>query len=129
MLYVADTHGFIWFLTDDKRLGKKAKEIFERADEGKVIIIVPTIVLAELVFICEKKDASVKFKDVMDKINESSNYIYYNLDIKIISEIANLTQIPEMHDRIITATAKLNRAVLITKDPDIVEAGIIETIW
>ena len=129
MLYVADTHGFIWFLTDDKRLGKKAKEIFERADEGKVIIIIPTIVLAELVFICQKKNAAVKFKDVMDKINESSNYIYYNLDIKIISEIANLTQIPEMHDRIITATAKLNRAVLITKDPDIVEAGIIETIW
>ena len=129
MLYVADTHGFIWFLTDDKRLGKKAKEIFERADEGKVIIIIPTIVLAELVFICQKKNAAVKFKDVMDKINESSNYIHYNLDIKIISEITNLTQIPEMHDRIITATAKLNRAVLITKDPDIVEAGIIETIW
>ena len=129
MLYVADTHGFIWFLTDDKRLGKKAKEIFERADEGKVIIIIPTIVLAELVFICQKKNAAVKFKDVMDKINESSNYIHYNLDIKIISEITNLTQIPEMHDRIITATAKLNRSVLITKDPDIVEAGIIQTIW
>jgi len=129
MIYVADTHSLIWFLTDDKKLGNKAKEVLEKADEGKLIIIVPTIVLAELVFICEKKDASVKFKDVMDKINESSNYIYYNLDIKIISEIANLTQIPEMHDRIITATAKLNRAVLITKDPDIVEAGIIETIW
>src|SRR3989338_2411369 len=113
MIYVADTHSLIWFLTDDKKLGNKAKEVLEKADEGKLIIIVPTIVLAELVFICEKKDASVKFKDVMDKINERSN----------------LTQIPEMHDRIITATAKLNRAVLITKDPDIVEAGIIETIW
>ena len=129
MLYVADTHSIIWFLTDDRRLGEKAKGILEKADEGKVIIIIPTIVLAELVFICEKKDASVKFKDLMDKISESSNYIYYNLDMKVISEITNLAQIPEMHDRIITATAKLNRAVLITKDPDIVEAGIIETIW
>ena len=129
MIYVADTHSLIWFLTDDKKLGSKAKEALEKADEGRVIIIIPTIVLAELVFICQKKNAAVKFKDVMDKINESSNYIHYNLDIKIISEITNLTQIPEMHDRIITATAKLNRAVLITKDPDIVEAGMIETIW
>ena len=52
-----------------------------------------------------------------------------NRRLRVISEITNLAQIPEMHDRIITATAKLNRAVLITKDPDIVEAGMIETIW
>lgn len=129
MLYVADTHSLIWFLTDDKKLGTKAKEILEKADEGKVIIIVPTIVLAELIFICEKKNAAVKFKDVMDKITESSNYIHYNLDMKIISEIADLKQIPEMHDRIVTATAKLNKATLITKDKDITESKIIETIW
>jgi len=129
MPYVADTHSLIWFLTDDKRLGAKAKDILERADEGKVIIIIPTIVLAELVFICEKKDVSVKFKDVSDKINESSNYIHYNLDMKVISEIANLKQIPEMHDRVITATSKLNKATLITKDEDIIESGMIETVW
>ena len=129
MLYVADTHSLIWFLTDDKKLGTKAKEILEKADEGKVIIIVPTIVLAELIFICEKKNAAVKFKDVMDKLTESSNYIHYNLDMKIISEIADLKQIPEMHDRIVTATAKLNKATLITKDKDITESKIIETIW
>ena len=119
MLYIADTHSLVWFLTDDKRLGYKAKEILEKADEGKVIIIIPTIVLAELVFICEKKGVSVKFKDVSDKINESSNYIHYNLDMKVISEIANLKQIPEMHDRIITATAKLIKATLITKTKDL----------
>ena len=129
MLYVADTHTIIWFLSNDTRLGNQAKKILEKADEGKVIIIIPTIVLAELIFICEKKDASVKFKDILDKINESSNYIHYNLDMKVISEIANLKQIPEMHDRVITATAKLNKATLITKDENIIESGVIETLW
>lgn len=129
MLYVADTHSIIWFLTNDDRLGKKAKEILERADEGKAIIIIPTIVLAELVFVSEKKDAAIEFKSVLDKIHESSNYIHYNLDMKVISEIANLKQIPEMHDRVITATAKLNKSTLITKDEDIIESGIIETLW
>ena len=45
------------------------------------------------------------------------------------SEIANLKQIPEMHDRVITATAKLNKATLITKDENIIESGVIETLW
>lgn len=129
MLYVVDTHSIIWFLTDDDRLGKKAKETLEKADEGKVIIIIPTIVLAELIFICEKKNASVKFKDVMDRIKESSNYIYYNLDMRIISEIVDFKQIPEMHDRIIAATAKLNKATLITKDGKIRDSKIVETVW
>ena len=66
---------------------------------------------------------------MIDKLTESSNYIHYNLDMKIISEIADLKQIPEMHDRIVTATAKLNKATLITKDKDITESKIIETIW
>ena len=129
MLYVADTHSIIWFLTDDKKIGNKAKEILDKADEGKVIIIIPTIVLAELVFICEKKKASIQFKGVIDKINKSSNYIHYNLDMKVISEILNLTQIPEMHDRVIVATAKLNRAMLITKDRKIRDSNIVDVIW
>jgi len=43
MFYVTDTHSLIWFLTNDSRLGKKAKEIFERTDLGKNVIIIPTI--------------------------------------------------------------------------------------
>lgn len=36
MLYVADTYSIIWFLTSDKRLGKAAKIVFEKADMGKL---------------------------------------------------------------------------------------------
>ena len=46
-MYVADTHAFLWFLTEDKiltedkKLGKKAKEIFGACDKGEAIIAIP----------------------------------------------------------------------------------------
>ena len=129
MLYVADTHSLIWFLTDDKRLGKQAREIYEKADLGKVLIIIPSIVLAELVFICEKKDAVIEFKNILNKLNESSNYLHYNLDMKIILEIAEMANLRDMHDRMIIATAKINKAVLITKDKKINDSKLVGTVW
>lgn len=58
-MYVADTHPLMWFLTGDDRLGKKAKKIFIKADKGETSIVVPTIVLAESLFIAEKNRVDV----------------------------------------------------------------------
>ena len=47
MYYVADTHAFIWYLTDDTKLSRIARDIFGSADKGEAVIIVPAIVLLE----------------------------------------------------------------------------------
>ncbi len=53
MDYVTDTHSLVWYFTDDPRLGDKALKAFEQtAQEG--IIIIPSIVLAEIIFISKK---------------------------------------------------------------------------
>ena len=53
MNFVTDTHALVWYFTDDLRLSKKASEAFEKTtDEG--IVIVPSIVLAEIMFISKK---------------------------------------------------------------------------
>jgi len=41
----------------------------------------------------------------------------------------NITTIPELHDRIVAATAKLLDAKLLTKDENIQKSGIVEVIW
>jgi len=46
-MYITDTHGFVWYLTDDPRLGKRAKRIFEACDNNQEVIVIPTIVLIE----------------------------------------------------------------------------------
>lgn len=48
MIYVTDTHSFLWFLVGSDKLSFKFRKIFERAESGDDTIIVPTIVLAEI---------------------------------------------------------------------------------
>ncbi len=55
MTYLIDSHTLFWFFSDDKRLSKNAKEILDEAEEGKVNIIIPSIIVLELMSILEKK--------------------------------------------------------------------------
>ena len=129
MYYVTDTHSLIWYLTEDKKLGKNALPIFNDADNGKEIIIVPTIVLAEIISICEKKKVELKIKGVLDKIKNSLNYIPYNLDMETLEKVISVKNISEIHDRIITAISLLTNAKLITKDKEIINSKLVEVIW
>ncbi len=129
MYYLADSHSLIWHLTEDKKLGRKALEIFTKADNGEIIIIVPTIVLAEIIHICEKKKAKLEIKEVINKIKTSLNYIPYSLNMEVLDKAIVLKNISEMHDRIIIATTTITGAVLITKDREIIKSRIVKTIW
>jgi len=128
-MYVADTHAFLWFLTEDKKLGKKAREIFESCDKDEVIIVIPTIVLMESLLICERKKLDLRFKRILAKIQNSLNYPVYPLDVEVVSICQELKQFSDLHDRIIVATAKMLDAALITKDRGIRQAKVVKTVW
>ena len=129
MLYVADTHSLIWFLTNDTRLGKRAAEVFRQADRSNVIIVLPIIVLAEAMYICESKNAGIAFSDILKKLEFSTNYVVHNLDLSVLKKAHAITQLKEIHDRIIIATTQQINAKMITKDEEIVQSKSIETIW
>jgi predicted nucleic acid-binding protein len=129
MIYVTDTHPFVWYLTEDDRLGKNAKEIFERAEEGIDVIAVPTIVLAECLYLLEKDGMTVKFKDIIEKVEIGWNYTVLPFDMTIMKSIISMKGLKELHDKIITASAKILNAKLITKDAEIKKCGYVETIW
>lgn len=119
----------VWFLTEDSSLSVKAKSIFEDTEKGNSLIIISTIVLGELLYLCEKKKIQDKFQEVINKLRNGTNYITYNLDMEIIIECKNLVRISDMHDKIITATAKVLGATIITKDKEIKESDYVKTIW
>ena len=107
---------------------KKALEAFEECDSGKYIMIIPSIVLVETLFLCENKRVELKFEEILSRIQMSSNYHIYPLDERVVAECMNIN-LSDPHDRIIVATAKLLNAKLITKDEKIRKAKIIKTIW
>lgn len=127
-MYVTDTHSFLWHLQHDEKLSSKAKSIFEACDNEKEVIVVPSIVLIESIYICEKRKVDMEFQQILEKLKEASNYRIYPLDEDVISECSKISM-REPHDRIITATAKLLKTPLITNDRKITDSGLVETIW
>ncbi len=128
-LFVADTHSLAWYFTGSAELGMKALQAFKDSSLGKGIIVVPTIVLAEIMDISEKKRIKVDYEELLDKIEGSSNFEIYPLDINVLKVARGMATILELHDRIIAATAKLLDAKLLTRDEDIQKSGIVEVIW
>lgn len=129
MIYVADTHSLIWFLTSDDNLSQKARTAFERAEEGEDSIVIPTIVLAELMYVCEKKGMEDLFFRLLEMLKDGLNYSTYNLDLDVLVTCKGLRKVREMHDRIIVATAKIIDAGIITRDEDIRNSGYVQTVW
>ena len=128
MDYVTDTHSLVWYFTDDVRLGRKALKAFEQTTE-EGIMIVPSIVLAEIMFIAKKGRITLTFEETLEKIEEYDNYSIAPLDEDILKEANRIEADLEMHDRLIVATALFYKTELITKDAGIQESGIIKTIW
>ena len=128
-LFVTDTHALLWYLTDDERLGRKAESTYDRVDAGNAVIVIPTVVLAEAIFITEKHRVDLEFIEILKVIEGSLNYITYPMDVAVVLKCHDLKAIPELHDRIITATAMLLDAALITKDKKIVESGEVAVVW
>ena len=71
----------------------------------------------------------MKFDDILEKLDIAWNYTTIPLDMTIIKRIGELTKLPELHDRIIVASADILKAGLITNDEAIKKSGYVKIIW
>jgi predicted nucleic acid-binding protein len=96
----------VWYFTSDQRLGKVAYETLE-ASEEKNEILIPTIVLAEILYISKRERIKLSFKDTLGKIETNDNYTIVPLDIDMLIQADKIESMLEMHDKLIVATAIL----------------------
>jgi len=128
--YVTDTHPFVWYLAaDDDRLSPGAKSVFENADSAKAVVVIPAIVLAESLYLAEKGRIKAKAVEILELVESALNYRLYPLDLSVIQIAWELKKIPEIHDRVIAATARRLGLELITDDKRIRESGYVKTLW
>ncbi|TAN43534.1 MAG: PIN domain-containing protein [Nitrospirae bacterium] len=128
MDYVTDTHSLVWYFTEDTRLSNKALAAFESSTVDGTIFV-PAVVLAEIMFISKKGRISLSFEDTIKKIEESENFQIAQLTVDILSIADKIEVELEMHDKLIVATAKFYEATLISKDENIIESGVVSTVW
>jgi len=129
MVYIVDTHALVWYLEESKNLGSEALSVLDD-DQSKLVI--PTIVLAEVKYLSSKQKTALSLPEVLSAIEQDERCVLFPLDSNVIDFLP--TEL-DIHDAIICGTALVYQEVLkeeakvITKDKDIVTAGIVETIW
>ncbi len=129
MDFVTDTHALLWWFVDSPKISPKASAIFEECGNGENVIFVPSIVIAEALSIFDKRRVSFNFRRLLKKVHESDNFTLVALDFPVLQKMTTLKNIPELHDKIIVATAKHLNLPIITKDETLQNIKNIKTIW
>lgn len=126
--YVIDTQALIKFLNGVKVINENIDLILRKTDEGENIIIIPSVVMFEIGYLHEKKKIPISIVDVENIINNSINYMEEKLSINIIKSAFEITDIPELHDKLIAGTARYLKLPLITNDPVILNSSFVECV-
>jgi PIN domain nuclease of toxin-antitoxin system len=130
---VTDTHGLIWWITNQSRLlCRKAARFFSRVDGGAAVVCIPSLVLVELDEAVVYGDVVLDepFSDFVDRlVLTPSRYQVVDLTPEVVVRAHGLFAIPERGDRLIAATAAVLEYPLITRDPEIVAAIGGDHLW
>ena len=129
---VADTHTILWYLSADARLSRRAKEAMEGATSESEPIYVPTICIVEATYLTEKKrielHALARLRRALRQPDSAFEPVPLTADIAFTLAQVSRSEIPDMPDRIIAATALALGLPLVTQDSRI-RASQVETIW
>ena len=128
-IYIVDTHVIIWYLIGDKRLSTRAERVL---DSDNVILVFPTIVLAEIKYLFGKKRIKLSLETVMEYIRGDPRCLIYPLDIACVEAMD--TQL-NLHDAAIVSIAKVYEkfmkadTAIISKDEEIRNLSGVKVIW
>ena len=129
---VADTHALIWYIYDDPRLSETARSTMEAIELSGNHIAAPSISLVEMVYLIEKAripaESLGKTIALFKRANPFLVEVALGHPIVETMRLVDRQQVPDMPDRIITATALHLGVPVISRDGKI-RLSTVATIW
>ena len=114
---------------EKRRVSVPVKEVFVRAEVGHVELFIPAMVLAEIGYLSEKKRIDTSLETAMSYAERCDTISMGPITAQIVVRAFEISDIPELHDRIIAAIAIHRNALLITNDPVIAASKFLKTLW
>ncbi len=128
MEYLADTVAIVRHLRQ-RRLGKHAAQILEEADLGQHTIYLSAITLMEVLYLSESKRIDLRLGELVVRIASSPNYPLVPIGTEIVVTSEEIDDVPELHDRILAATARWLQVPVPTPDKVIAQSKHVQAIW
>jgi PIN domain nuclease of toxin-antitoxin system len=124
-----DTHAWIWWWSDRKKLSTPARRELERSEST----IVPAICCWELALLAARRKVELDEAVLtwMHKVLAEEPFSLQPLSPAVADQGAALSSeiLPDPSDRLIVATALVLDCPLVTKDSRIHASGLVECIW
>ena len=129
---IADTHVVIWYLYDDERLSQTAGDFIDQAAAQANHIGVSPITIVEMIYLIERgripAEALQIIVGVLKQPDAVFTHIPFDLGIAQALQQIDRSNVPDMPDRIVAATARHLGVPVISRDSRI-RASSIRTIW
>ena len=132
MRIVLDTHAWIWWVTEDRRLSRRGAQAIQHALDGGELSL-SMISIWEVAKKVEKQQLVLDrpMRDWLDQATARTGLVLTELTPAILVDSCDLPQ--PFHgdpaDQLIVATARHERAALVTKDRNIRRYAHVQTIW
>ena len=125
--FVTDTQALVKFMMGKKVINDRSHQAYQSADKGESTIIIPAIVLMEVLYLFEKNRIDIGLLQT-EELFKSQNYQFEPLSFEILKTASEIDDIPELHDRLIAATARYLDLPIITNDPVIRDSRFVEVL-
>lgn len=130
-MYVTDTHPLVYYV-DQKlsRLGRNARRIFNEAEDGRAVIYIPSVVLWEVGKRLREGDLTfhIPFDRWCRSFEGAPGFLIAPLGWEDVDH-ARSFPFKDPFDSLIAGTATHLGMPLITRDAEICDSNLIETIW
>jgi PIN domain nuclease of toxin-antitoxin system len=127
-----DTHAIVWYLAGDERLSAKAAAALDLATADGEPIFVPSICLVELTYLIEKgrvpAAARKRLVEALDDPRTPCRLVALDRSVAVALQTVSRAEVPDLPDRIVSATAVALGVPLVSRD-GCIRASSIETIW
>lgn len=129
MDYLVDTVALVRHLRATRDLGFRARRILRQADSGQHRVFMSAVTLMEILYLSEKRRIPINLESVRNLLLNRDNYRIAPVDMEVVTTAAQIDDVPELHDRLIVATATWLGVAILTNDPVILASKHAATIW